>query len=87
MERKPARKARRTAVFTDAPKAVTKWKRTLVLSDETWERLGIHAGRHGENRSESAEALLSVPLRRYVVSEHPGRVAPDEAQDPSRTAA
>ena len=74
----PARKRTGRGVRASARPEVRKSKRTLVLSDEAWERLTIHAGRQKTDKSAVVEELLSAQLRRYVVQDR-GR----EKWDPS----
>ena len=47
--------------------AIDRRKRTLVLADEVWTRLGVEAVRRGVDRSRAAELVLGEGLRHVVI--------------------
>ncbi len=47
--------------------AADRRKRTLVVADEVWTRLGVEATRRGVDRSRAAEQLLAEALRHIVI--------------------
>lgn len=60
---------RRRTVRVDPPQPVSRRKRTLVLSDQAWERLIIHAGRSRVDKSAIVEGWIHERLKRYVIQD------------------
>jgi hypothetical protein len=54
-------------------RCVGRRKRSLVLSDEAWLRLTVHAAALGLDRSEVVEGLVLDGCRRFVVHDRGGR--------------
>ncbi len=63
---------KRSAGKTAARQAVSKVKSTIHLSVEASQRLTVHAAMMGMDRSELVEQLISLHLRRFVVSDRGG---------------
>lgn len=64
-----ARKDRGGRVRKDPPQAGGRSKRSVMLSDDAWERLSVHAIRERTDNSALVEMLVSTHLRRYVVQD------------------
>ena len=67
-----AKGRKRSAGKAAARPAVTKVKSTIHLSVEASQRLTVHAAMMGMDRSELVEQLISLHLRRFVVSDRGG---------------
>ena len=66
-------KARKRAAGKAAARPATvKVKSTIHLSVEASQRLTVHAAMMGMDRSELVEQLISLHLRRFVVSDRGG---------------
>ena len=61
--------------------AVAKCKSTIHLSVEASQRLDIHATMMNLDRSSLVERLINEHLRRYVVSDRGGSIAPGGAEE------
>lgn len=71
--RDPAPRRRGFTVRKDAGKPALKCKRTLMITDDAWERLSIHALRSRVDKSELVETLIAENCRRFVVQDRGGR--------------
>ena len=72
---------KRAAAKAATRQAAAKVKATIHLSVEASQRLTVHAAMMGMDRSELVEQLISLHLRRFVVSDRgrAGDAASDEA--------
>jgi hypothetical protein len=63
---------KRVAAKTATRQQAAKVKATIHLSVEASQRLTVHAAMMGMDRSELVEQLISLHLRRFVVSDRGG---------------
>ena len=63
---------RRQAVKQAARPAASRFKATVTLSAEAYQRLSIHATMANQTHSEPVERLINDNLRRWVVSDRGG---------------
>ena len=63
---------KRSASKAASRPTVSKVKATIHLSTEASQRLTVHAAMMGMDRSELVEQLISLHLRRFVVSDRGG---------------
>jgi len=63
---------KRPAAKAATRRAAAKIKATIHLSVEASQRLTVHAAMMGMDRSELVEQLISLHLRRFVVSDRGG---------------
>jgi hypothetical protein len=66
------RTRKRAIAKTAARQTAVKVKSTIHLSVEASQRLTVHAAMMGMDRSELVEQLISLHLRRFVVSDRGG---------------